>query len=150
MGGVAAVAAIPVVGPQLAFVLAGGMAKGEGGALMVGALGMGLDALGASPPTGAGAPNRIYSARALIRQAQEPGPFHNFPESVTQDVFAQGTRTVTPNFYRVPKPGLSNDSVMYQLGGTVNGVQGTFELGVRPSVSGKTEVIIHTFFRPDP
>ena len=96
------------------------------------------------------APNRIYSARELMRRAAEPGPFHNFPESFNQQIFEQGSRTVTPNFWRTAKPGLSNDSVMYQLRGTVNGVEGTFEIGVRPSVSGNTEVIMHRFFRPDP
>jgi len=28
--------------------------------------------------------------------------------------------------------------------------EGTFEIGVRPSVSGNTEVIMHRVFRPDP
>src|SRR5258707_4402837 len=38
-------------------------------------------------------PNRIYSARVLIRSAEESGPFHNFPESFNQQIFDQGTRT---------------------------------------------------------
>jgi hypothetical protein len=38
---------------------------------------------------------------------------------------------------------------MYQLRGAVNGVEGTFEISVRLSVSGNTEVIVHRFFRPD-
>jgi hypothetical protein len=52
--------------------------------------------------------------------------------------------------YNVARPGLSNDAVMYRLPGSVNGVNGTFEIGVRPSVSGDTEVIVHRFFRPNP
>ena len=100
-------------------------------------------------PTGKPGPNRIYSARELIRRAQEPGLFHNFPESLDKTIFEQGTSTVTPNLWRTPKPGLSNDSVMYRLRGTINGVDGTFEIGVRPSSSGNTEVIMHRFFRPD-
>ncbi|MBI2570545.1 MAG: hypothetical protein HYV63_26385, partial [Candidatus Schekmanbacteria bacterium] len=95
-------------------------------------------------------PNRIYSARELIRRAEEPGPFHNFPESLNQQIFEQGTRTVTPDFYNVARPGLSTDAAMYRFPGSVNGVSGTFEIGVRPSVSGNTELIMHRFFRPNP
>jgi hypothetical protein len=96
------------------------------------------------------APNRIYSARVLIRGAEESGPFHNFPESFNQQIFDEGTRTVTPNFYNVARPGLSSDAVMYEMPGSVNGVGGTFEIGVRPSLSGNTEVIMHRFFQPGP
>jgi RHS repeat-associated protein len=112
------------------------------GALRAGGGSQGTDAA-------AQAPNRIYSRRELTRLAAEPGPFHNFPESFNQQIFEQGTRTATPNFWRTPKPGMSNDSVMYRLRGTVNGVEGTFEIGVRPSASGNTEVIMHRFFKPD-
>jgi hypothetical protein len=94
-------------------------------------------------------PTRIYSARELLRRAEESGPFHNFPESFNQQIFGQGSRTVTPNFWQTATPSLSNDLVMYRLPGNVNGVNGTFEIGVRPSVSGRTEVIMHRFFRPD-
>lgn len=97
----------------------------------------------------AAGPTRIYSARELLRRSAEPGPFHNFPESFNQAIFDQGSRTLTPNFWRTAKSGLSNDSVMYRLRGAVDGVEGTFEIGVRPSVSGNTEVIMHRFFRPD-
>jgi hypothetical protein len=51
-------------------------------------------------------PSRIYSARKMIRRADEPGPFHNFPESFNQQIFVQGSRTVTPNFWKTAKPGL--------------------------------------------
>jgi RHS repeat-associated protein len=95
----------------------------------------------------ANTPARIYSARVLLRAADEPGSFHNFPLSFDDQIFA-GTRTVQPNFFKVEKPGLSKDGVMYTAPGSVNGRNGTFEIGVRPSVSGKTEVVIHRFFRP--
>jgi hypothetical protein len=95
-------------------------------------------------------PTRIYSTRELMRRTAEPGPFHNFPQSFDSLIFERGTRSVTPDFYRTAKPGLSNHSVMYTLRGSVNGHAGTFEIGVRPSISGRTEVIIHRFFRPDP
>lgn len=95
-------------------------------------------------------PNRIYSARELIRRGAEPGPYHNFPESFNRVIFQQGTRNVTPNFWRTPRPGYSNESIMYSLRGTLNGRSGTYEIGVRPSISGNTELIMHRFFRPDP
>ena len=98
--------------------------------------------------TGSDGVNRIYSARELLRRTAEPGTFHNFPELFNQTIFSQGTKTVTPNFFRVAKPGLSNTSIMYELPGTINGTNGVFQIGVRPSVSGNTELIIHRFFKP--
>ena len=92
--------------------------------------------------------NRIYSARELIRRSAEPGPFHNFPESFNKVIFENGTKTVTPNYFNVAKSGLSNTNILYRYPGTVNQTPGFFEIGVRPSVSGKTEVIIHRFFNP--
>ena len=53
-----------------------------------------------TPPT-ATQPNRIYSARVLIRSAEEPGPYHNFPESFNAEIFESGTQTVTKNFWNV-------------------------------------------------
>ena len=82
-------------------------------------------------------PNRIYSARELMRRAQEPGPFHNFPECFNQEIF-KGNRQV-----------VSKDYILYTERGSINGRTGTFEIGVRPSASGRTEVIVHRFFRPD-
>lgn len=96
---------------------------------------------------GAQGVNRIYSARELVRRAAEPGPFHNFPESFNQAIFS-GSKTVTPNFFNVAKPGLSNTNTLYQMPGAINGTKGIFEIGVRPSLSGNTEVIMHRFFRP--
>jgi hypothetical protein len=43
-------------------------------------------------------PNRLYSARELIRRADEPGPYHNFPESFNQHIF-QGNRQVISKNY---------------------------------------------------
>ncbi len=95
-------------------------------------------------------PNRIYSARVLVREAMESGPFHNFPQSFNRQIFEQGTRQATPNYFNVAKPGLSKDAIMYRLEGSINGTSGIFEIGARPSISGNTEVIIHRFFRPNP
>lgn len=93
-------------------------------------------------------PNRIYSARELIRRGAEPGPFHNFPESFNSAIFKQGTQTRVPNFYNQAKTGLSTDSIQYRLPGVVNGREGFYEIFTRPSLSGRTEVIIHRFFNP--
>jgi hypothetical protein len=95
-------------------------------------------------------PNRIYSARELLRRAEEPGPFHNFPESFNKQIFENGNRTISPDFFNKARMGLSADSIQYRLPGTVNGRDGMFEIFTRPSNSGNTEVIIHRFFNPKP
>ena len=92
--------------------------------------------------------NRIYSARELLRRAAEPGPFHNFHEAFNKTIFQNGTKTITPNYFNIAKPGLSNTNILYKYPGTVNGAKGFFEIGVRPSLSGNTEVIIHRFINP--
>ncbi|MFQ6311467.1 RHS repeat-associated core domain-containing protein [Lysobacter capsici] len=96
-----------------------------------------------SPP-----PNYIYSARELVRRADESGPLHNFPETFNKDIFEQGTKTVKEGYWTKPRPNLTNDSINYSLPGTVNGIPGNFEIFTRPSVSGNTEVIMHRFFQP--
>jgi hypothetical protein len=88
--------------------------------------------------SGTAAPRRIFSSRALQRMADDPGPFHNFPASFDNFVF-RGTRKA-----------VSGNYVLYTQRGTINGVEGTFEIGVRPSASGRNETILHRFFRPDP
>ncbi|MCP4525482.1 MAG: RHS repeat-associated core domain-containing protein [Aestuariibacter sp.] len=85
-----------------------------------------------------GTPTRIYSARELIRSVEEPGPYHNFPGSFDEVIFA-GDRTV-----------MSDNYILYTQEGTINGHPGVYEIGVRPSSSGGTEVITHRFFRPTP
>ena len=115
----------------------------------VGAAGKGFgDAVGAGKKLLSTEPNRIYSARELIRRSTDPGPFHNFPESLNTTIFNQGARTYVPEFFRHSKKGLSNDAIQYRLPGTVNGKSGVFEIFTRPSVTGRTDVIIHRFFNP--
>jgi hypothetical protein len=94
-------------------------------------------------------PKRIYSARELIRRVDEPGPFHNFPESFDAEIFERGATNTIKGFFKKAKPGYSNDSIQYTLTGSVNGRTGTFEIAVRPSASGNTELVMHRFFRPD-
>jgi hypothetical protein len=102
-------------------------------------------------------PNRIYSARELLRRAEEPGPFHNFPESFNDEIF-KGTRTVVSDDYVVySKPGTITlpgkpifDAKGNRIGETPSRViEGTFEIGVRPSATGRSEIITHRFFRPN-
>tara|TARA_R110002020_G_scaffold466285_2_gene688737 strand:- start:2390 stop:2788 length:399 start_codon:yes stop_codon:yes gene_type:complete len=121
--------------------------KAVEGLLLSKGAGLMKNAIGAAK-TGAGGVNRIYSARELLRRTAEPGPFHNFPESFNQAIFTQGTKTAAPNFFKVSKPGLSNTGIMYELPGTVNGTDRIFQIGVRPTISGNTELIMHRFFKP--
>ena len=83
-------------------------------------------------------PRRIYSARELVRRADAGDPFHNFPESFNQAIFRGNRQVISENY------------VLYTKRGEINGVKGTFGIGVRPSASGRNEVITHRFFRPDP
>jgi RHS repeat-associated protein len=110
-----------------------------------------------SVPGTAAEPTRIYSARELLRRSAEPGPFHNFPESFNADIF-RGTRTVvSPNYVTYTKPGTITlpgkpifDTRGVRIGeGQARIVEGVYEIGIRPSASGRTEVIIHRFFRPN-
>ena len=74
---------------------------------------------------------------------------HDFSELINDVVFDNGTSTMIRNYYSVPKPGLTNDMILYRYPGSINGHSGFYEIGVRPSVSGNTEVVIHRFFRPN-
>ncbi|MGH3117441.1 MAG: hypothetical protein ACRDQ2_10085 [Gaiellales bacterium] len=95
---------------------------------------------------------RIGSTRrgVLIREAEETGPFHNFPGSFDDAIYNQGTRTVVPDYFNKPRPLMGNDSIQYRLPGSINGRSGMYEIFTRPSLSGRTEVVQHRFFRPDP
>ena len=92
----------------------------------------------AATEVAASQPNRIYSARELLRRVEDPGPMHNFPGSFDDVIFQNGDRVVVSPSY-----------IEYRLPGSVNGRTGIYEIGVRPSASGNTEVIIHRFFQPD-
>lgn len=78
----------------------------------------------------------------------EPGPFHNFPGSFDGAIFSKGSRTVNVGYFNKGKQGMSNDSVQYRLAGEVNGRSGMYEIFTRPAIDGRTEVIMHRFFRP--
>ena len=56
---------------------------------------------------------------------------------------------MSPNFFNKAKPNLGNDSIQYRLPGGINGRSGTFEIFTRGSTSGRSELIMHRFFRPD-
>lgn len=92
---------------------------------------------------------KIYSSRVLQRMANEPGPYHNFPGSFDATIFATGSRTVVPNKFTLRRPNLQSSSIQYRLQGTINGRQGTYEIFTRPSTSGRSELIMHRFFRPN-
>jgi hypothetical protein len=127
---------------------AGGKVAGHG---TDGLAGRTLDEVNPRPvvpePVSDPATNKIYSARVLKRMADEPGPYHNFPESFDEQIY-QGERKVVPDYFNKPKPLMSNDSVNYRLPGEINGQGGHYEIFTRPSESGRTEVVTHRFFRP--
>jgi RHS repeat-associated protein len=117
----------------------------------VGGVGGRLGANHPPPRVAEAAPTRIYSARVLLRSAEEPGPYHNFPSSFDDQIF-QGTRTaVSDNYVLYTERGTLGRPGRYDLDPPrpAQTMHGTYEIGVRPSASGQTEVITHRFFRPD-
>jgi hypothetical protein len=82
-------------------------------------------------------PIRIYSARELFRRAEDTGPYHNFAESFNESFFQDNRQVISDNY------------TLYTRPGTLNGASGEYQIGVRTSASGRTEVIIHRFFKPD-
>jgi RHS repeat-associated protein len=78
--------------------------------------------------------SRTYAPRVL--SPRDPGLYHNFPYSFDDTIFSQGTRTAVSESY-----------FLYELEGSINGVQGTYQLGVKPMESGG-ELIVHRFFQP--
>jgi RHS repeat-associated protein len=98
----------------------------------------GLAGLGeASPTIEVNGTRYIYGERVLGRAVAEPGPYHNFPTSFDEGILG-GTRTVVSDSY-----------VEYTLPGTINGVDGVFEIGTRPApLSDGGELITHRFFQP--
>jgi hypothetical protein len=55
---------------------------------------------------------------------------------------------VVPNYFNKAAPLLSNDSINYTLPGSINGVEGDYQIFARPSISGRAELIMHRFFMP--
>lgn len=62
-------------------------------------------------------------------------------------IFERGTRTVLGGWYQKVKTLLSNDQIQYRLPGQIHGYKGTFEIFTRPSISGRTELIVHRFLQ---
>lgn len=118
------------------------------------------------------APNRVYSARELARRAEEPGPMHNFPESMNAEIFNGKKTKISDTYTLYTKEGTLTlpgkpiyGKAEIKIGNELNNpsgqpvreivgygppkiVEGTYEIGVRPSASGRTETITHRFFRP--
>ena len=79
----------------------------------------------------------IYGDRVITRAAEESGPYHNFPSSFDEDILDARNRAVVNEGY-----------IEYTMPGQINGVDGVFEIGTRPTALGDGEVITHRFFRP--
>ncbi len=110
-------------------------------------------------------PNRIYSARELLRRVEEPGPFHNFPEAFNSEIFSDKRTVVSDRYVLYTKEGgivlpgapiygsskvrIGTDRPVREIIGFSDPrfIIGTYEIGVRPSLTGRTEVITHRFFR---
>jgi len=133
------------------------LARGGDTAIDLARGGSGVTDLQRAGDIAADGPNRISSARELIRRAEEPGPLHNFPESFDQQIFSGARRAVSEDYVVYTQRGSITHPGREQLDALGNSIrspprvqEGTFEIGVRPSPSGRTEVITHRFFRPDP
>lgn len=91
---------------------------------------------------------KIYSARVIERMAEthERG-YPKSPSMIENELLSNDDRTLAENYFKSDKANLSNNSIQYRLNGSLNGTDGTFELFTRPSTSGRTELIMHEFFR---
>jgi RHS repeat-associated protein len=105
------------------------------GIIVVGLVAGGGEAVeGEGAAVGEGAAEELpYSERVGARSAEDPGPNHNFPSSFDKEIMQNGQKTVGSDGY-----------TQYNLRGSVNGREGTYEIGVK---NGQIE---HRFFRPDP
>ncbi|MCA9245257.1 MAG: hypothetical protein KDA32_14975, partial [Phycisphaerales bacterium] len=79
---------------------------------------------------------RIYSDRVRRRAINEPGPMHNFPESIDGDIVQNGT---------IRRDG---DYIEYHLEGAINGKSGRYEIGGYVDDAEEVLTITHRFFRP--
>ena len=79
----------------------------------------------------------IYGERVIDRAVEEPGPYHNFPQVFDTDILRAGSRNVIDDGY-----------IEYSIPGRVNGTNGVFEIGTRPTALGDGELITHRFFDP--
>ncbi len=105
-------------------------------------------AAGASEVATASQPLRFYSARVLNRAAEAKDTYHNFPQSFNEEVFSSGQQTRASNYFNQSRAGYSNDSIRYSLSGSINGEPGSYEIFTRPSITGRSELIMHRAFRP--
>jgi RHS repeat-associated protein len=79
-----------------------------------------------------------YGQRVLNRAIDEPGPYHNFPQSFDATIIENGAQTVYPNGY-----------VEYTLQGSIGGEAGTYQIGTVPApLSQGGQIITHRFFEP--
>jgi len=90
----------------------------------------------------------INSTRVVVRAAAEPGPYHNFPAAFDRAILQHGEQKLTVGLFEKAKDGYGASGLQYSFKGSINGQQGTFEIGTRLSTSGKVELIMHRFFRP--
>jgi len=121
-------------------------------------LGMGIDLLtgGAAGDVGghlgAAQPvTRVDSERVLARAMQEPGPYHNFPRSFDDAIYAGDRNVVSRTYVQYSERGGIGQPGRYDLDPPrpARSSDGRYEIGVRPSMFGRTETVTHRFFRPD-
>lgn len=108
-----------------------------------------------------GAKKFIYSARELTRRVHNPQTgkriyndgAHNFPDSFDDLILSKGTVTTESNYFKTAMKHRTNHRKTYKLDGEIldkkrgGMIKGHYEIGTRPSTSGRTEVIIHRQFR---
>jgi RHS repeat-associated protein len=89
-----------------------------------------------SPTLQAGGRSFIYGNRVLARAREARDSDHNFPYSFDDEILTHGTRTE-----------VSEAWTLYTRPGRINGQDGIYEIGARPSGLADAEVINHRFFR---
>jgi RHS repeat-associated protein len=119
--------------------------------------GMGFDLLTGGAAGGLGGKlgselpvTRVDSERVIQRAIDEPGPYHNFPAQLDDAIYS-GDRTVISRTYaQYSEAGSIGKPGRYDLDPVrpATQIEGRYEIGVRPSMFGRTETVTHRFFRP--
>ncbi|MBY0229051.1 MAG: hypothetical protein K2W96_07220 [Gemmataceae bacterium] len=93
---------------------------------------------------------RINSARVLLGgSGGDLKRYHQFPAMIEKWVLEGKGKKISDSYTLYTRRGTIQHVVVEGEKRIVRNVPGTYEIGVKPSASGRTQTIVHRFFRPD-